>query len=178
MRIIGGKCKGTKLQGNFQIRPTLDRVKETLFNMIQFQISDAVILDLFSGNGSLGIEALSRGASHCTFVERSKKNYGILKNNLTKTQLIEQATPVLGDAFLYKTEKYFDLIFMDPPFSYLTEHPEIPSLIDSHMERLKPGGIMIMEHPKEVDVAPEGYQHRTKTFHNTSITLIFQEEDS
>ena len=94
MRIIGGKYKGLYLT-NFKadhIRPTTDRVKESMFNILQAQIEDARVLDLFSGTGNLGIEAISRGARHVTFVEKNKKSIQILKenilNNFTCTPLI------------------------------------------------------------------------------------------
>lgn len=173
MRIIGGKCKGMKLNGNFKIRPTLDRVKETLFNLIQFQIEDALVLDLFAGNGSLGIEALSRYAKHCTFVEKSPQNFAIVQENLTKAHLLEQATLIRGDAFLFPWAESYDLIFIDPPFRYHTEERRLSGLIQKAVLHLnKPEGVLMIEHPREIEI-PSEFPKRVKDFHNTSITLLY-----
>jgi 16S rRNA (guanine966-N2)-methyltransferase len=122
MRIISGKYKGHQLV-SFQadhIRPTTDRVKESLFNKIQGEVVEARVLDLFSGTGNLGIEALSRGARAVTFVELSKKSIAILEKNLTKLKINEPYQIVQKDvlSFLrgYAGEP-FDLIFIDPPFT-------------------------------------------------------------
>jgi 16S rRNA (guanine966-N2)-methyltransferase len=177
MRIIAGKCKGMTLKANFEIRPTLDRVKVTLFNILQFSIEDTHVLDLFSGNGSLGIEALSRGAKHCLFIERSRQNLAIIEENLKKTRLASQATVLLGDAFLFDFPQKYDLIFIDPPFRYHTENPELPALLERSVAALTPEGILAIEHPKEIVIAPHLPQKkRTKNFHHTAITLIYKED--
>jgi 16S rRNA (guanine966-N2)-methyltransferase len=122
MRIIGGKYKGQHLV-SFQadhIRPTTDRVKETLFNMIQSEIDGSRAVDLFSGTGSLGLEALSRGVDSVLFVEKSKKSIGILEKNLQKLKVDEPHQIINKDVFLF-LKSYegapFQLIFADPPFT-------------------------------------------------------------
>lgn len=175
MRIISGQCKGMTLKANVDIRPTLDRVKVTLFNIIQFAVENAEILDLFSGNGSLGIEALSRYAKHCTFVENSKQNFAILKENLEKTRLISNATLRLEDAFRFEMIQHYHLIFVDPPFRYHTEDPRLQMLLEKAVQHLHPGGILVIEHPKNIEIAVS-VPKRVKTFHNTAITLAFQPE--
>jgi len=127
MRIISGKYKGHHLV-SFQadhIRPTTDRVKESLFNKIQGLVEDARVLDLFSGTGSLGLEALSRGAREVLFVEKSRKSLQILERNLAKLKVTEpyqvMQKDVLGFLRGYEGEP-FDLIFVDPPFTEKMAH--------------------------------------------------------
>lgn len=122
MRVIGGKYKGQNLV-SFQadhIRPTTDRVKETLFNMIQFEIEGSRALDLFSGTGSLGIEALSRGVESVVFVEKNKQSISILEKNLHKLKVDEPFQIIHKDVFQFLKSyegQPFQLIFVDPPFT-------------------------------------------------------------
>ena len=118
MRIISGKYKGKKIQG-FDIkgtRPTMDRVKESLFAMIFPYLKDAVCLDLFAGSGSLGIEAISNGASSCIFVDNNIQILKILKNNIKN---IPNCQIVNSDfiSYLKKSNQKFDIIFLDPPYA-------------------------------------------------------------
>ena len=120
MRVISGSARGKKLlcAEGLDVRPTLDRVKESVFNMIAFDLPDACVLDLFSGSGALGIEALSRGAASCTFVDKATQSIAITKKNLEATRLDGFATLVNCDSidFISKTDKKFDIIFIDPPY--------------------------------------------------------------
>ena len=122
MRIISGKYKGKIING-FNIegtRPTMDRVKESMFAMIQGHVKDSVCLDLFAGSGSLGIEALSNGAKMCYFVEKNNEIYEILKNNLNgicDSILLKQDYMLALNDFCIKNTK-FDLIFLDPPYKF------------------------------------------------------------
>jgi 16S rRNA (guanine966-N2)-methyltransferase len=127
MRIIGGKFKGHHLV-SFQaghIRPTTDRVKESLFNIISAEIEGARVLDLFCGTGSLGLEALSRGATEVTFVEKNRKSIVITEQNLAKLKIENGYSIVTKDvlSFLksYQGEP-FDLVFADPPFTEEMAH--------------------------------------------------------
>ena len=122
MRIIGGKWKGRNLSSFSadHIRPTTDRVKESLFNIWQNEIEGARCLDLFCGTGSLGLEALSRGASLVTFVDQSKKSLEILRKNLNLLNVSDEVKVIQKEAlsFLKATEvEAFDLVFIDPPFT-------------------------------------------------------------
>ena len=127
MRIISGKYKGHPLV-SFQadhIRPTTDRVKESLFNMIQNHIEGARVLDLFSGTGNLGLEAISRGAQEVVFVEKSKKSIQILDKNVAKLKITEPFRVIQKDvlSFLKSYEgPAFDVIFADPPFTEQMAH--------------------------------------------------------
>lgn len=121
MRVISGKARGTSLyslDGN-HTRPTTDRVKESMFSIINFNIADGVILDLFSGSGALGIEAISRGAEKCYFVENSKQAADIVRKNLEKTNCVENAILKITDfkVFLNSVDEKFDVILLDPPYN-------------------------------------------------------------
>ena len=118
MRVIAGTARSLKLvtpEGT-DTRPTTDRIKETLFNMLQFDLQDATFLDLFAGSGAIGIEALSRGASYACFVDSSTKAEECIKSNLTHTKLIDKASIYKQDVFValsrMEYQKKFDLVFM------------------------------------------------------------------
>lgn len=120
MRVIAGRAKGTRLYcaGGRRVRPVLDRVKESLFSLLSEKVEGTRVLDLFAGSGSLGIEALSRGAAHADFVESHRAAVGALRKNLVRTGLSEQArvyTAWLPGALSLVRGPY-GLIFVDPPF--------------------------------------------------------------
>ena len=149
MRVISGKARGTKLSSieSLSTRPTLDRVKESLFNIIQNNLRDAVVLDLFAGSGQLGIEELSRGADKAYLCDINRDAVKMIKQNLEKTKLKDKAVVINED---YKkalrtlnTNEKFDIIFIDPPYK---EDIAVDSIIDIiHESRLKENGIMIIE---------------------------------
>lgn len=122
MRVISGKFKGRQLV-SFKadhIRPTTDRVKESLFNMLMGEVEGAVVLDLFSGTGSLGIEAYSRGAKFVTFVEKHAQSRKIIADNLKNLKINENVEVIADDVFKFLTDEgssLFDLVFIDPPFT-------------------------------------------------------------
>ncbi|MDS1029899.1 16S rRNA (guanine(966)-N(2))-methyltransferase RsmD [Bacillota bacterium LX-D] len=122
MRIISGKAKGHPIVApkGFDTRPTTDRVREAIFNIIQMHISGAEVLDLFAGTGALGIEALSRGAKKAFFVEKSLPALKCIEKNLLTTKLKDFAYILNSDAFFYLTncKEKFDLIFLDPPYGH------------------------------------------------------------
>lgn len=120
MKIISGKYKGIAIDG-FTIngtRPTMDRVKESLFAMIQMKIKGAIVLDLFAGSGNLGLESLSNGATKVYFVDHNKIAIHTIKKNIQKLNISESYELFLQDyqKFLENTEKRFDVIFLDPPY--------------------------------------------------------------
>ena len=121
MRIISGKVKGHKLASpvGLDVRPTLDRVKEAVFSILYPYLKDAVVLDLFAGAGSLGLEALSRGAKVCHFVDNNRKSFECVKKNIKDTRLEEDSVChfMSFDNFLSQTKEKFTLVFLDPPYS-------------------------------------------------------------
>jgi 16S rRNA (guanine966-N2)-methyltransferase len=122
MRVIAGKYKGQKLVGFDapHVRPTTDRVKESIFNILMNEIQGACVLDLFSGTGNLGIEALSRGAEEVVFVESSHHSLQLIEQNLQKLKIAEKVKIIAQDVLVF-LDRYqghsFDLILIDPPFT-------------------------------------------------------------
>ncbi len=152
MRVISGIARGTKLNSidNISTRPTLDRVKEPLFSIIQNYIQDSNVLDLFAGSGALGIETLSRGANHCTFCDKSYESVKMLKQNLQKTKLEDKATIFVQD---YKKciksliGKKYDIIFIDPPYKLDIAVNSIKLILEYKI--LSKDGIIILETDEE-----------------------------
>lgn len=120
MRIITGSARGRRLfsPDGMDVRPTTDKVKESLFNIIQFELEGRRVLDLFAGSGQLGLEALSRGAESAVFVDNSPASLAVVKKNIGLTGFQEKAVAVAGDAFAFlsTTNQKFDLVFLDPPY--------------------------------------------------------------
>ncbi len=121
MRVITGTARGRKLKAleGLDTRPTTDKVKESIFNIVQFDVEGRNVLDLFAGTGQLGIEALSRGAEKCTFVELRREAAALVRENLAHCGFSDRARVVQGDALAYLTgcgEK-FGLVLLDPPYA-------------------------------------------------------------
>ena len=140
MRVIAGSARHLKLKTieGMGTRPTTDRIKETLFNMLSFYVEESRFLDLFSGSGGIGIEALSRGASQAVFVEQNRKAAACIEENLTHTHLSDKAVVMSKDVMtalrLLDDEKQtFDYIFMDPPYGKLLEKEAVLCLDDSSL---------------------------------------------
>ena len=155
MRVIAGSAKRLQLKTveGMETRPTTDRIKETLFNMISMYLADSHFLDLFAGSGAIGIEALSRGAAHATFVEHSHEAMGCIRENLSYTHLAERATLYEADVLsalkrMEGKEKY-DYIFMDPPYDCLLEKSVLQYLSTSDL--LAQDGLIIIEASLETD---------------------------
>ncbi len=156
MRVITGIARGRKLgqlQG-METRPTTDQVKESIFNIIQFDIEGRRVLDLFGGTGQLGIEALSRGAESCTFVDQRRDAVGLIRSNLKLCQLSDKARVVQGDSigFLSTVQEPYHLIFLDPP--YATNLLENALKKIAEIDILSENGIIICESPVD-KVLPE-----------------------
>lgn len=140
MRVIAGKARHIQLKtvDTLDTRPTTDRIKETLFNMLHNNIIDSVFLDLYSGSGAIGIEALSRGAKKAVFVENSRDAVSCIKENLQKTKLVDNATLLECDVIdairrLDATLEPYDYIFMDPPYNHAHEKKVLEALKDSSL---------------------------------------------
>lgn len=154
MRVITGTARGRRLvtlEGN-DVRPTTDKVKEALFSILQFELEGRQVLDLFAGSGQLGIEALSRGAAQCVFVDKSKAAIAVVRQNLETTQLSSQAHVLQTDSltFLKGCGKRFDLAFLDPPYGTGLLQKALALIPDV----MRPGGIIVCEAPLE-ETLPE-----------------------
>lgn len=152
MRVITGSARGRRLLTleGMNVRPTVSKVKEGIFSAIQFDIEGRKILDLFAGSGQLGIEALSRGAQLCVFVDNSRNSLDIVKKNLNACELEKNARVVLSDysSFLAGKTELFDIAFIDPPYR--------KGIIDEVMkllpERMSEAGVIMCEHPVDEEL--------------------------
>lgn len=151
MRVISGTAKGTSLESldGDKTRPTLDRVKEALFNILQNDIRNAYVLDLFSGSGALGIEALSRGASFCVMADKSNDAIKVINRNLQKTKLEKNAKVIKNDYIktLDSLNQKFDLIFIDPPYAQNIAVDAIKNIVE--LDLLTEEGIIVLETDEE-----------------------------
>ena len=150
MRVISGKCRGTHLVApeGMETRPTTDRIKETLFNMIAFDLPECRFLDLFSGSGGIGIESLSRGAEKAVFVDQGNEAISCINANLEKTRLTKNAVVMPCSvekalSQLHRQGETFDIIFMDPPYA-LAELDDLLEMI-AQKQLLSEDGYIILE---------------------------------
>ena len=149
MRVIAGTARGKNLQalpGEDITRPTINRVKEAMFSSVQFLVPGARVLDLFAGSGQLGIEALSRGAKSCLFVDRSAEALAMVKANCKTAGVDRQSDIRQGEAenFLANIRGPFDLALLDPPFHHDTVAAVLPLLAA--------GGVVLCETEREADL--------------------------
>lgn len=157
MRVISGTARGTKLyslEGN-NTRPTLDRVKESLFNIIGLTVRDSVVLDLFSGSGAIGIEAASRGAEKVILCDKSKDAINIINKNIEKTRL-QQNTKVINSDYkeaLKKANCKYDIIYIDPPYATNLVKDSVEEILKN--EYLNDSGIIIIETDEEERIYKE-----------------------
>ena len=154
MRVIAGIARGKKLKTpeGMDTRPTQDRIKETLFNMLQTYLADCVFVDMFSGSGGIGIEALSRGARKAYFVENAKDALSCIESNLNSTKLKDSAVVLKTDAVSslhHIFEKEIDIIFMDPPYNMGHEKKVLGCLKD--MKFVTEDTMIIVEASLETD---------------------------
>lgn len=181
MRVITGTAKGRKLKEleGIETRPTTSRVKEGIFNIIQFDVEGRRVLDLFAGTGQLGIEALSRGAASAVFVEERRDAAAVIRENLKVTGLSQRARVVNGSAegFLSSGREAFDLIFLDPPYGSGLLEAALEAI--SGFDILSNHGIIVCESPLEQvlpALAPPYFQHRVYRYGKTKVTTCRREE--
>ncbi|RMH63031.1 MAG: 16S rRNA (guanine(966)-N(2))-methyltransferase RsmD [Calditrichaeota bacterium] len=149
MRVISGLYKGRKLQAgkDMAIRPTTDRVKEYIFTILDDYIRDKNVVDIFSGSGNLGIEALSRGARHVTFVEKSRTSIRVMRKNLEALPIAPRSYDIIhqpAERFVLQNRRSFDIYFLDPPFDI----PGLQGLMDTLMQApfLDLRDLVVIEH--------------------------------
>ncbi|HHV28721.1 MAG TPA: 16S rRNA (guanine(966)-N(2))-methyltransferase RsmD [Clostridium sp.] len=159
LRVIAGTAKGHKLKTikGLTTRPTSDKVKGSVFNILAVLIPEAKVLDIYAGTGSLGIEALSRGADSAVFVDKSSECSLTIRENLAHTKLESKATVIAGDVFVIlnkisKNNKKFDIIFLDPPYGKGLVGETLKSIVENDI--IVPEGIIVAEHDV-ADMVPE-----------------------
>lgn len=147
MRIISGTRRGHKLCGfdGDDVRPTTDRVKESIFNLIQTYVADSVCLDMFAGSGALSLEALSRGAAEAVCTDSDKRSVDIINKNIAALGFFENCKVIHMSCFDYivSAEKKFDIIFLDPPYNKDLIKPALTAILDN--AALNDGGIIVLE---------------------------------
>ncbi len=169
MRVVAGESRGRPIvapEGN-RTRPTSDRVRESIFNML-FSLQateDSAVLDLYAGCGALGIEALSRGASHCTFVEQDRRAVECIRTNLETLGYTDRSTVVQADveSWVEQSNMAFDVVLADPPYA----DDSWETLLDSVDSRW-----LVAETGKEVDEHPRWDVVREKTYGTTVVTVF------
>lgn len=161
MRVISGIRKGHRLKApkNMNIRPTEDKTKESLFNILGHIRDDSIILDLFGGSGAIGIEFLSRGAKECYFVDISPKSISLIEENLIHTKLMDRSVIFKRDGikaieYFHREGVLFDYIFIDPPFNQHRLLFNVLEAIEKNMI-LKDDGLIIIEHEKDLPLEDE-----------------------
>ncbi len=178
MRITSGSAKGHSLRvpPAKDLRPAKEMVRLAVFSMLGNKVNNANVLDLFAGTGAYGIEALSRGANYCEFVEINYETYKALKRNITHTKLQNKAKTHKDDAFNYiqlQPDKKYDIIFFAPP--YRLGAPK--DLLLTSAKKLKDGGVLIVEHRKGVPVpkTPPLVATKRREYGQTEVTFLEKE---
>lgn len=178
MRIIAGKYKGRKLldfKGD-NIRPTTDRVKETIFNIIQFKVPNAKVIDLFAGTGALGIEAMSRGADEVTLIDSSQDSINLIKSNIAKFQ--DKISIVKTDARLYLSRLFEqkDIFFIDPPYKSELGIEAIKTIIEKDL--LSKNGVIVYEHSNTADYSflNKGYKVDMRKMGSVQVDFIYNRD--
>jgi 16S rRNA (guanine966-N2)-methyltransferase len=181
MRIISGQQKGHRISSgkNAGIRPTSDRVRESIFNVLREEVAGKRILDLFAGAGGLGLEALSRGATSVTFVDASSQSTNVLRKNLEKLKVKDRSSVIRQDGLkaLHKLRESFDIVFADPPYGKGFAQRIVESIAQSGV--LKHGGILVLEHhKKETFSCPENQLSlvKQKRFGDTMISFFLNRD--
>lgn len=177
MRVISGKYKGRSLKG-FDIngtRPTMDRVKESLFGMIQGYIKDSICLDLFAGSGSLGLEAISNGSKYCYFVDKGKEVLKVLEENLKNVENVQILKQDYINALDYFKEKNikFNIIFLDPPYKENLITPALYKILEYDL--LLDNGIIVCEYESEI-IETNLPCVREKTYGDKKIAIYKREK--
>lgn len=181
MRIIGGELRGKKLATlrGMAIRPTADRTREAIFNIIAAKVDGANVLDLFAGTGALGIEALSRGAARAVFIDNAAESIKTIEKNTTACRMQDRARVIRWDIIRNLNclgpgaSPAFDIVFMDPPYNSNAVAPTLRHL--AHSNALAPGATVIVEHaPSEaITDLPNGLSHvDQRKYGKTLVSLL------
>lgn len=178
MRVISGKARGVQLKtpDGMLTRPTADRVKEALFSIIQFELPAASVLDLFGGTGQLGIEALSRGAKKAVFVDARKEACDLIRENLKKTGMLQDAQVICSDylAYLERCKEKYNIIFLDPPYAETFLENALKRITE--IDILQTDGIIVTERPIQKDMPWEypGYTRSKDYKYGKTLLTIYR----
>ena len=189
MRIISGKAKGVQLSAlnSKRTRPILDRAKESMFSILGNSVLDSVVLDLFAGTGSLGIEALSRGANRCLFVENSTNAIKVIKKNLRNANLQERTVVLKINVFrlldfIKNKDIKFDLILVAPPYKLLDidcgDRKRIFSLLEAFVSKqiINEKGVIVLQHHIKQKIIQECFKQLSvideRQYSNTQLTFL------
>lgn len=183
MRVISGSARGRILDAvpGKNTRPTTDKVKESVFNILQFRLYDAAMLDLFAGTGQMGIEALSRGAKHAVFVDQAPKAIGVIKKNLAAAR-VEDRAEVLHMTYQQALQRLsgrrFDVLFLDPPYGGELLNSALKDV--ESFDILSPDGIIICESSVEDSVrCPESFAvQKTYQYGTICLTAMCRKEEN
>ncbi|HEX5369415.1 MAG TPA: 16S rRNA (guanine(966)-N(2))-methyltransferase RsmD [Dehalococcoidia bacterium] len=176
LRVIGGELGGRNLKGppRSGVRPTTDRVREALFEILGTRVEGARVLDLYSGTGAVGIEALSRGAEHCDFVEADSKACEVVRENLTRTALLDRGRlyPLTVARAMARLQGPYELVVADPPYEYDRAESELSEVISRGL--LAEDGTLVVEHSQR-HVWPQSLAGRaqltSRRYGDTRLTL-------
>lgn len=176
MRVIAGQLKGRRLKTPTwpELRPTSDKLRETLFNILAPRIAGARVVDGFAGTGAIGIEALSRGAVHVMFIERDRRAALLIEQNIAQCGIDEGFTIERGDVGdvlgRLPPQDVFDVIVLDPPY----DAPDVPQTLDAAARRLAPGGIVVLERAtrREPDIPASLIHMRTVRSGDSTLTFL------
>ncbi|MDB5160293.1 MAG: putative Methyltransferase [Candidatus Saccharibacteria bacterium] len=179
VRIIAGRFGGRIIEGSGTTRthPMSERIRNALFNKIATEIKGAEVLDAFAGSGALGLESLSRGAHHVTFVEKDRIAQKIIDNNIAVLNVSGQSTHIKANvsSWLNKTNEHYDLIFADPPF-----HDPQLSTVSDLFALLKPNGLMVLSYPGRGEMPTETgvVVVDNRSYGNAALAFYRKEEDA
>lgn len=176
IKIIAGKNKGfvLKTKEGLTTRPTLNRIKENVFNIIKDYIPDSNFLDLFSGSGGIGLEAISRGAKKAVLIEKDKKAFDVIKDNINKTKSskVVEAFNMDFEKYIKTTTEKFEIIYVDPPYELDVYEKALNSIGKYNL--LKEGGIIVLESQKSKIIPLKNdyfFCYRDITYGNTKIWI-------
>ncbi len=186
MRIISGTNKGKKLYApeGMLVRPTSDKIKESVFNIIGNIDEDSIVLDLFAGSGSVGIEFIARGAKECYFVDASHKSLSFVKKNVEICSFMDKAKIIQNDyekaiENFHNLDKKFDYIFADPPYGLLCGNNIVRKVLQNKL--LKNDGLLIIESDKSEEIFTNldyvDFKYKEKIYGRTRISIIRLLED-
>ena len=184
MRIIGGEFRGRRIKqpDRATVRPTKDRIREAVFNVIAEKVPGADILDVFAGSGAYGLEALSRGAKRATFIDRDELCASVISENIQALSVQERAKVIAADTaetlkFLGKNKERFDLVFADPPYNMNMARKAL--IMINQYDILNPSGFLILEH-HSAETVPESEGDvsicRQKSYGDISISFFLKND--